>query len=92
MKKGTFILSPHFVFSSLGKEKNHIQGKVSDNVRTSQRLYSQLHPEKYVLKGQNMANEKKEVPQRYDSLLTQACWREDLNSEAFPIIAYSKVS
>lgn len=39
MTKGTFILSPHYTFSNLGKEKNHIQGKVSDNLRTSQRLH-----------------------------------------------------
>lgn len=39
MTKDTLILSPRFILSTLGKEKNHIQGKVSDSVRTSQRLY-----------------------------------------------------
>lgn len=44
MMKDTFILSPHLIFSSAGKEKNHIQDKVSDNIRTSQRLYKSDTP------------------------------------------------
>lgn len=51
MTKGTFILSLHLVFSSLGKEKNHIQGKVSDNIRTSQKLYKSVAPREICFEG-----------------------------------------